>query len=96
MSVADKGSYFSRFFVKVVEIVAAAVATAVSGYLVAHLSGYFPVAAQYFFPLANAGVPARRRSDRSKREQRVQGRARLLARPTGSAHPCCRDIRRRQ
>ena len=50
MSVADKGSYFSRFFVKVVEIVAAAAATAVSGYLVAHLSGYFPAQLSSFFP----------------------------------------------
>jgi hypothetical protein len=48
--VADKGSYFSRFFVKVVEIIAAAAATAVSGYLVAHLSGYFPSQLSGFFP----------------------------------------------
>src|SRR5262249_5931237 len=34
-------SYFSRFFVKFVEIVAAGLATAVSGYLIAHLSGAF-------------------------------------------------------
>jgi hypothetical protein len=50
MSVADKGSYFSRFFVKLVEIIAAAAATAVSGYLVAHLSGYFPAQLSSFFP----------------------------------------------
>jgi hypothetical protein len=40
MSVADKVSYFSRFTVKFVEMVAAGIATAVSGYLVAHLGGY--------------------------------------------------------
>ncbi len=38
MSVAEKVSYFSRFAVKFVEIVAAGAATAVSGYLVAHFS----------------------------------------------------------
>lgn len=36
---AGEGSYFSRFFVKFVEIIAAGLATAVSGYLVAHLGG---------------------------------------------------------
>ena len=40
MSVADKSSYFSRFTIKLVEMVAAGIATAVSGYLVAHLGGY--------------------------------------------------------
>ena len=39
MSVPDKVSYFSRFFVKLVEIFAAGVATAVGGYLIAHLGG---------------------------------------------------------
>ena len=37
---AGQGSYFSRIMVKSVEIVAAAVATTVSGYLIAHFSGY--------------------------------------------------------
>lgn len=40
MSVADKNSYLSRFTIKLVEMVAAGIATAVSGYLVAHLGGY--------------------------------------------------------
>jgi len=40
MSVADKSSYLSRFAIKLVEMVAAGIATAVSGYLVAHLGGY--------------------------------------------------------
>lgn len=42
MSVADKVSYFSRFTTKFVEILAASIATAVGGYLVAHLGGYLP------------------------------------------------------
>ena len=40
MSVPDKVSYFSRFTMKFVEICAASIATAVGGYLVAHLGGY--------------------------------------------------------
>jgi hypothetical protein len=39
--VADKPSFVSRFAVKFVEMLAAGVATAVSGYFVAHLSGYW-------------------------------------------------------
>jgi len=38
--VANGESYLSRFFVKFVEISAAGVATAVSGYVLAHFSGY--------------------------------------------------------
>src|ERR1700730_15420108 len=41
MLVADEVSYFSRFTVKFVEIVAAGMATAVSGYLIAHLGGFW-------------------------------------------------------
>jgi len=39
MSVSGDVSYFSRFLVKFLEIIAAGLATAVSGYLIAHLSG---------------------------------------------------------
>jgi hypothetical protein len=39
MSVSGAVSVFSRFLVKFVEIIAAGLATAVSGYLIAHLSG---------------------------------------------------------
>jgi hypothetical protein len=39
MSVSDDISYFSRFLVKFVEIIAAGLATAASGYLIAHLTG---------------------------------------------------------
>jgi hypothetical protein len=41
MFVSDEGSYFSRFAIKFLEIFAAGLATAVSGYLIAHLSGTF-------------------------------------------------------
>src|SRR5262249_61726954 len=37
---ADGVSHFSRFTVKFIEIVAAGMATAVSGYLIAHVSGF--------------------------------------------------------
>jgi hypothetical protein len=39
MAISDDVSYFSRFLVKFVEIIAAGFATAASGYLIAHLSG---------------------------------------------------------
>jgi hypothetical protein len=39
---AAEGSYFSRFLMKFIEIIAAGLATAVSGYLIAHLSGALP------------------------------------------------------
>ncbi len=60
---ADKISYFSRFTAKFVEIIAAGVATAVSGYLVAHLGGYLstpaPTAASTAIDVAPhaGGVP---------------------------------------
>jgi len=43
--VPGETSFLSRFTLKFVEIVAAGVATAVSGYVVAHLSGFFPAQA---------------------------------------------------
>ena len=39
MPAPDNVSYFSRFFLKFVEIIAAGLATAASGYLIAHLTG---------------------------------------------------------
>ncbi len=39
MSVSVEVSYFSRFLLKFIEIIAAGLATALSGYLIAHLSG---------------------------------------------------------
>ena len=41
MSASDDPPYFSRFVVKFLEIFAAGLATAVSGYLIAHLAGAF-------------------------------------------------------
>jgi hypothetical protein len=38
--VADKASYLSRLTVKLIEVIGAGIATAVSGYLVAHLGGF--------------------------------------------------------
>jgi hypothetical protein len=60
---SDDGSVFSRFLIKFVEIVAAGLATAVSGYLLAHLTGALsspvPVPAQPVVQAApNATAPA--------------------------------------
>jgi len=56
--VSDKVSFFSRFFVKLVEIFAAGIATAVGGYLIAHLGGLLsasvPAPAVQFAPSAGA------------------------------------------
>ena len=57
MSVPDKVSYFSRFTVKFVEICAASIATAVGGYLVAHLGGYLPWSASPPVPAAIQAAP---------------------------------------
>ena len=50
MFVPDGGSYFSRFAVKFLEIFAAGLATAVSGYLIAHLSGAYSSSAPVSAP----------------------------------------------
>jgi hypothetical protein len=42
MSASDDPPYFSRFLMKFIEIFAAGLATAVSGYLIAHLAGALP------------------------------------------------------
>ncbi len=63
---AGQGSYFSRIMVKSVEIMAAAVATTVSGYLIAHFSGYLtspmslPAAVQVAPSTATSGASASR------------------------------------
>jgi hypothetical protein len=59
-SVADKASYLSRFLYKLLEIMGAAVATAVSGYLVAHLGGFLPPRTQAPTPPAVAVAPSER------------------------------------
>jgi hypothetical protein len=54
--VPDGVSYFSRFTVKFIEISAAGVATAVSGYLIAHVSGFLSSPAPPpILPAPNAG-----------------------------------------
>ena len=58
MSVADKGSFISRFLYKALEIIGAAVATAVSGYLVAHMGGFLPSQTHAPTPPAVAVAPA--------------------------------------
>jgi len=57
-SVADKGSFISRFLYKALEIMGAAVATAVSGYLVAHMGGFLPSQTHVPTPPAVAVAPA--------------------------------------
>jgi hypothetical protein len=42
MSASDNTPYLSRFFLKFIEIIAAGLATAVTGYLIAHLSSALP------------------------------------------------------
>jgi hypothetical protein len=56
--VADKGSFISRFLYKVLEIVGAAVATAVSGYFVAHFGGFLPSQTHAPTPPAAVVAPA--------------------------------------
>jgi len=64
MPAPESGSYFSRFFVKFVEIIAAGLATAVSGYLIAHLSGVLsspgpaPAAVNQVAPSTSSNPPA--------------------------------------
>ncbi len=57
---AEKGSFISRFFYKLLEIMGAAVATAVSGYLVAHLGGFLPSQTHAPTPPAVAVAPSER------------------------------------
>ena len=49
---ADEASYFSRFTLKFAEIMAAGIATAVSGYLIAHLGGFLSTTAPAPTPAA--------------------------------------------
>jgi hypothetical protein len=56
--VADKGSFISRFLYKVLEIVGAAIATAASGYFVAHLGGFLPSQTQAPTRPAVVGAPS--------------------------------------
>jgi hypothetical protein len=56
--VPEKPAYFSRFAVKFAEILGAGIATAVSGYLVAHLGGYLSWPAKAPVPTAAIEAPA--------------------------------------
>jgi hypothetical protein len=60
MSVSEEVSYFSRFFVKFAEVIAVALATAVSGYLIAHLGGLWssPAPATIQIAPSTSGVSA--------------------------------------
>jgi hypothetical protein len=66
--VPDKPSHFSRFTMKFIEIVAAGVATAVSGYLVAHLGGYWSAPA----PAAVQVAPSMSAVSKSPRPEPAQ------------------------
>jgi hypothetical protein len=44
-SVPSEGSFMSRFTLKFLEVLTAGFATAVSGFLIAHFSGYFALPA---------------------------------------------------
>jgi hypothetical protein len=55
--VADEASYLSRFTLKFAEIMAAGIATAVSGYLIAHLGGFLSTTAPAPTPAAVEVAP---------------------------------------
>jgi hypothetical protein len=63
--VKEKASFFSRFFLKILEIVGAAVATAVSGYLVAHMGGFLPSQNQPTPPAEVVALPSERPAPKS-------------------------------
>jgi hypothetical protein len=75
MSVFGLGAFFKRFTVKFVEVVGAGIATAVSGYLLAHFTGYWsprtgaPAAVQV---APNAGAPNATVATKSPRAQPKQ------------------------
>ena len=56
--VPEKPAYFSRFALKFAELLGAGIATAVSGYLVAHLGGYLSWPAKAPVPTAAIEAPA--------------------------------------
>src|SRR5262249_10461894 len=58
MSASEDASYFSRFLLKFVDIIAAGLATAVSGYLIAHLTGVLSSPAPSPAPAAMQGAPS--------------------------------------
>jgi hypothetical protein len=70
--VPEKPTYFSRFALKFAEILGAGIATAVSGYLVAHLGGYLSWPTKAPVPTAAIEAPA---SDSAKTSDRPRNRA---------------------
>ena len=85
--VADKPSYISRFALKFFEILGAGLATAVSGYLVAHLGGYLSWPTQT--PAPTAAVEAL--PGGAKPPERSRGRAVAPAPRDGDAHAVAHD-----
>jgi hypothetical protein len=94
MPTPDNGSFVSRFLVKFVEIIAAGLATALSGYLIAHLSGAFsapvppPTAAVIQAPNAAQPVlPARAESNEKSVAPQQEANAPLVAQPGRTISP---------
>jgi len=71
---AGEGSYFSRFFVKFIEVGAAGLASAICGYLLAHFGGFLPAPAPapavQVGPTANETPESRRAQPSPPVEQR--------------------------
>jgi hypothetical protein len=84
-SVAEKASFFSRFFYKILEIMGAAVATAVSGYLVAHLGGFLPSQNQAPTPPEVVAVPSERPAPKSVPGNPPASQTATVPQPTQSA-----------
>ena len=70
--VPEKPSYFSRFALKFAEILGAGIATAVSGYLVAHLGGYLSWPSKPSVPTVRDRSPC---NARRKTTERPRNRA---------------------
>jgi hypothetical protein len=94
MAVPEGGSYFSRFVLKFVEIIAAGLATAVSGYLIAHLSGVLssPVpapgaAVSQVAPSMQSGPPAQPTSRSSRDVTEPRNAPQESAHAAASAQP---------
>lgn len=88
MSATENDSYFSRFFLKFIEIVAAGLATALSGYLIAHLTGALsspvppPTAAVIQAPNAAQPVlPPRAENNEKSVAPQQEANAPLVAQP---------------
>ncbi len=87
--VSDEVSYFSRFTVKFIEIVAAGLATAVSGYLIAQLGGFLssPARAPASTPTAVTAAPAPAANSTSASQPAQLGQAARPVQPVRSPPP---------